>query len=739
MVLKSDNSSIFKKISKYVLIFVVVAVISVVLFLLLVYTGVFGKLPSKNQLQEISTNEASLVFSSDAVLIGKYFEKNRTNITSDELPIYVKNALIATEDKRFFEHDGVDTQSYLRVFVKSILMQKSSGGGSTLTQQLVKNLYGRNSYRMLSMPINKAKEIFIASRLETIYTKEEILLLYLNSVPFGENVFGIEAAANRYFNSSTKNLKIEEAAVLIGLLKATTSFNPRLYPKKSVDRRNLVLNLMKNEGYLTKNQLDSLVKLPLKLKYENFEIAAPAGYFVYQVKKQATAILEQLEQSTGKKYNLEQDGLKIHTTINMQLQEFAINAVKKQLKKMQPKLDDELSRTSFRKKWYKNQENKKNFKEDDLIKRNVETYAIDGVSIKNISKLDSLWHYYKMLHAAVLITNPKNGAVLSYVGGNNYRVLPFNLIQSHRQIASTFKPILYATALENGFSTSSYLENEEKEYAEYDNWKPQNFDHQSTPNQKVAFGYALANSMNLPTVDLYFKVGAQKLENSTKKLGFSAFKNNQPSVALGTLDVSLEEIVKAYGAFAYKGVVNNLLMIEKITDKKGTIIYKNKAIASTQVYQQTTTENITAILQKAINEGTGTKIRNQFGIKSALAGKTGTAQNYSNAWFLAYTPNLVIGTWVGASTPDVHFNSVNGSGASLALPISGEILQNIERNKVLRSTYLVPFNISDEVYLNLDVEPYQDKGIDGFFKRLFNFKSNKTKIERRNIRRARRN
>ena len=734
MVVKENVKRLIKKGFKYISIVLISISCLIALFFMLVYAGVFGKLPNKEQLQSISTNQASLVFSSDQVLIGKFFKKNSTNISWKDLPEHLKNALIATEDKRFFEHNGVDTQSYFRVFIKSILMQKSSGGGSTLTQQLVKNLYGREGYGILSMPVNKSKEIIIASRLETIYSKEELLVLYLNSVPFGENVYGIEAAANRYFNTSTNKLNIQQAAVLIGLLKATTNFNPRLHPKKSLERRNLVLRLMGKEGYLDKNEVVKLQKTPIDLKYENFEISAPAGYFVYEVKNKAQEILKTVETNTGKKYQLEQDGLKIYTTINMQVQQYVLTAIKSHLKKMQYQLDAELNSYQFKKRWYKNQQNKLNFNEDDLTEHIVELQDFDGASISKMSKLDSLWHYYKMLHSAVLITNPKNGAVISYVGGNNYRTLPFNLVQSHRQIASAFKPILYATALENGISPTTYLENEEKEYPELDNWKPQNFDHQSTPDQKVAFGYALANSMNLPTVDLYFKVGAHQLQQTTAKLGFPKIKSETPSVALGTLDVSLEEIVKAYGSFANNGQLNSLVLIEKITDKNGAILYENKQIPAIPVFSESTTHNITALLQKAINEGTGTKIRNQFGIVSDLAGKTGTAQNYSNAWFVAYTPNLVIGTWVGASTPDVHFYSGKGSGATLALPIAANVLKKIEGNNILKNKYLVPFQIPEDVYFNLEVESYQKKGVEGFFQRLFKFKRKKDSTKMRNNR-----
>ena len=719
----------FKKspILKYILFLIIGTLSLLALFFTLVYVGSFGKIPNKENLQSIQNDEASLVYSSDTIIIGKYFDKNRTNITISELPLHLKNALIATEDKRFFEHKGVDIQSYFRVFVKSILLQQSSGGGSTLTQQLAKNLFGRQQYKMLSLPIQKIKEIVIASRLETIYSKEELLILYLNTVPFGENVFGIEAAANRYFNKTTQNLTIEEAAVLVGMLKATTNFNPRLYPKKSLERRNLVLKLMSSEGYLTAIHLDSLIKSPIQLDYENMEIEPPAGYFVNEVKKQTKTILNTIEKNTGKKYLLEKDGLKIYTTLNMELQKIAKKAVKNHLKKMQPLLDAELNNSNFKKNWLKNQQKKSNLNSNDLVERPVELFDWDEIKVKKMSRLDSLWHYYKMLHSAVLITNPKNGTVLSYIGGNNFRKLPFNMVESHRQIASAFKPILYATALEYRLSPDTYLENTEKEYPEFENWKPQNFDYQSTPNQKVALWYALTNSMNLPTVDLYFKVAPENLFQTMRDLEFPSVKTLTPSMALGTLDISLKEIVKAYGTFANMGIMNSLVLIEKIEDKNGNIVYENKELKSKKVFSEYTSENITAILQNAINEGTGTKIRSQFGIKSDVAGKTGTAQNYSNAWFVAYTPNLVIGTWVGAATPNVHFSSGKGSGSSLALPISGAIFQQIENSKMLKNNYLTPFEISEDTYSYLATEPFQEVGVEGFFKRLFNFKLFKNK------------
>ncbi|HAG16163.1 MAG TPA: peptidoglycan glycosyltransferase [Bacteroidales bacterium] len=696
------------------------------LFFFMVYVGAFGPLPDKEELVAINNEEATLVFSSDNILLGKYFAENRTNIRLDEIPDHLINALISTEDKRFFTHKGYDIKSYFRVFLRSILLgDKRGGGGSTLTQQLVKNLFGRDDFGFLSLPVNKIKEIVIASRLEQVYGKEELLLLYLNSVPFGEDVYGVESAARRYFNKPARELEIEESAVLVGLLKANTYFNPRLNPKQSLLRRNLVLSLMEKEHYLSAEQVDRLRKLPLKINYENVGLNAPAGYFVHQVKKKTLEILETIKANTAHEYSITKDGLRIYTTLNFKIQEFAENALQKQFAIMQPKLDSELERRHFKKQWLKQHTSKSDANE--TLKREVEIF--DGGEIQTIkmNKLDSLWHYYKMLNAAVLIINPKNGDVLSWIGGNNFKYLPFDMVLSHRQIASAFKPVLYATALENGYTPCTYLENEEKKYPQYDDWEPRNFDHTSSPDSTVAFWYALSNSMNLPTVDLYFKVGRENLQNTCNKLHFPNIWGDEPSIALGTLDLSLEEIVRAYGSFANQGKMNDLVLIEKITDASGNILYHREYSEAEKIFSEETSQTITAILQQVINQGTGTRIRNSYGIQAELAGKTGTAQNYSDAWFIAYTPDIVLGTWVGASTPDIHFNGGNGSGSSLALPILANVIREIEKDAELRNRYLTSFAVSNDTYSFLQCDPYMQKGVKGFFNRLFPVKNKNDK------------
>ena len=706
---------------KYVFVFISSVTLLIGLLFFLIYFGVFGPLPDKKALSAISNEEASLVFSSDSILIGKYFAQDRTNINWEKVPGHLKSALIATEDKRFFNHKGYDIRSYFRVLLKSIMLgDNRGGGGSTLTQQLVKNLYGRDDFGFLSIPVNKIKEIIIASRIEDVYTKEELLLLYLNSVPFGEDVYGVESAAYRYFNKPASELKIEESAVLVGILKANTYFNPELNPENSLARRNLVLSLMGKEHYLTAESADSMRKLPLKLKDETLNFKDPAGYFVYQVKKKTQELLDSIKSNNGKGYNLEKDGLKIYTTLNMKVQHLSTEAVKNHLMIMQKLLDKELESSRIKKKWYIKQKQHAQAYDKDTLKREVKLFNWEGYQIKNISKFDSLWHYYKMLNASVLITNPKNGAVITWIGGNHFRTLPFDMVLSHRQIASAFKPVLYATALETGISPCSYLENEENKYPEYEDWEPQNDNRASSPDSSVALWYALAHSMNLPTVDLYFKVGRENLIKTCNKLNFPHFTDDAPSIALGTLDLSLQEIVRTYGAFANQGQLNELVMINKITDAGGNTLYIRESTEPAKVFRTETSQIITAILQEVINQGTGADIRSHFGVRAELAGKTGTAQTYSDAWFIAYTPDLVIGTWVGARAPDVHFYGRNGSGSSLALPIVANVIREIEKDSELSKRYLTPFALPNDVYSFLKCDPFFQIGVKGFLNRLFN-------------------
>lgn len=701
-----------KLIVKYLLGLTLIGVIAMAMFFGAVYVGVFGSLPTTEELASIQNEEASLVMASNGNVIGKYFAENRTNIGWNDIPEHLIDALVATEDKRFYLHEGYDSRSYFRVFFKTILLgDRSSGGGSTLTQQLVKNLYGRNYHSFLSMPVNKLKEAIIAVRMENVLTKQQILLLYLNSVPFGEDVYGIEAASMRFYNKRCKNLSVDESAVLVGALKANTYYNPRMNPENAISRRNQVLALMADQKYITPKELEKLIAKPLNISYANYQIEPPAGYFVYQVRQRVDEIVDEINLHRTSPVDLEKDGLRIYTTLDIDLQKSAQRAVKKQLYRMQKLLDNELKNSRIKKKFYTDNKNSSDKKECDVFTWDKKPRVFTST--------DSLWYYHSMLNAAVLAINPNDGSVLTWVGGNNFRYLPYDLVKTKRQVASAIKPIVYSAALEKNLVPCDYLSNELVVYREYDGWTPRNYDGSSSKDTLVALWYALANSMNLPTMDLYFKTGYDDVSQMIRRFGLVPPNFETPSVALGSMDVSLYEIVKAYGTFANEGyMTEDLVMIDKIIDANGEVLYERSFPDEIQVIPPHISDQINHILKKAVNEGTGRSMRSRFGVQAELAGKTGTAQNYSNAWFMSYTPEIVIGTWVGAMSPEVHFRGGMGSGSALALPISGYIYSDIENNNALSRKYLSRFdhNYSEEELIHCD--PYYEKGLKGFINRL---------------------
>ncbi len=702
--------------------FILLICLSVIAIYLSILFGLFGKLPDTDELAGIRNEEATLIYASDGSLIGKIFASNRTNIKWDEVPVQLVNALICTEDKRFFSHEGIDKMSYFRVIFKTLLSKdRSSGGGSTITQQLAKNLYGRKNMGILTLPVAKIKEAIIAYRMEKIYSKDEIILLYLNSVPFGENVYGIEAAAQRFFNKSTPELKVEQMALLVGMLKANTFYNPRIHPENAVKRRNQVLQLIAEQKYLTSSTTDSLQQLPAGLNYSNYELSSPAGYFVYQVGLAAESILKNMEEKTGLHYDLKKDGLKIYTTLDTALQKIAVQSVRSHLTKMQKLLDSELIKRNARKNWEKKMSKKNGplWMENASVTGEIFDWTDNQKEIKTYR--DSLWHYYRMLHAAVLMIEPGTGSIRAWVGGNDFRYLPYDLVLSRRQIASAFKPVLYTAALENGISPCTYLDNEEKEYEEYNGWHPRNYD--NTSGDKIAMWYALAHSINLPTVDLYFRTGYEALNETCRELGLPTSEGDYPSVALGSMDITLQEIVMAYSAFANNGNIAEPVMIESISDADGNIIYSNQVKTQRQAIAPEIALQMTAMLENVVNQGTGNSLRSNYQIRSEIAGKTGTSQDYTDAWFISYSPNLVIGTWVGAMDPEVHFHSSNGSGSRLALPIAGSVWSKIENTPTLQKKFTGSFSMPEYCFEKMDCDPIKEQTAVGeFFEKLLDDK-----------------
>ena len=671
-----------KRILKWGFIILLSGILAFSIFVAAVNFEVFGHLYSKKELKAFKNQIATQVYSSDNQLIGKFFAENRTNVTYEQIPSYVIDALVATEDARYFEHEGVDSRSLIRVLLKTILLNdKSSGGGSTITQQLLKNMYGRKSFGPLTMVVNKTKEALLATRLEEVYSKEEILALYLNTIPFGENVYGIGSASRLYFNTNVEGLSIDEGAVLIGMLKANTYYNPRLHPDHALTRRNVVFAQMEKYNYLSEKETDSLQILPLKLDYANFQSTGTANYFLVEVKKELNQILKDIETKTGKKWDYKADGLRIETTLNARMHSYGLKAFKKHLSVMQQKL----------RRQYDSGNSKKEL--DQLIKKiankggnslthtsKQEVFSWDSIYSESMTTYDSLSLALTTLQGGMLAVNPKTGEVLTWIGGIDYRSQPYDQINAKRQLASTFKPILYASALEKGMMPCDYLSNTPRVFTDQGNWKVSNYDH--TEGGEYSLTGALIRSKNVPTVDLLFKVGFDEVDYLWRKLGFTANLEHVPAMALGIADGSIKELATAYSSFANGGTKVSFHTINRIYSADGTLLYAHPEKTNKErVMEMRTSVLMNEMLQRAINEGTGTAIRNTYHVNMPLAGKTGTSQNFGDAWFAAYNPNLVMVSRVGASYRAVHFNSgANGSGGRLALPLVGLTLQEMQKN-----------------------------------------------------------
>ena len=669
---------------------IILAVSAVIIFIPLffvvsVWSGVFGHLPGKKQLLNYKNTTASVVLAADGEMIGKFYSENRTEIPYDQIPRHLTGALVATEDVRFYDHSGIDSKSLFRVLFKTILFNDpSSGGGSTITQQLAKNMYGRKDYLILSLFLNKTREVLLARRIEKVFTKEEILTLYLNTVSFGENLYGTEAASQRYFNKKTADLNVEEAAVLIGMLKANTSFNPRLYPDNALKRRNVVLRQMERYGYLQKAEADSLSALPLKLNYNKIDLAGPADYFMVRVRNEAERIIREIPANRGKDWDIERDGLVISTTLSLPLQEAARQAFVAHLTEMQKRLDRQYSTSSGQR------------------------------ALKELP--DSLRKMMTTLHAGLLALDPATGAIRAWAGGIDFQTQPYDQILARRQLASVFKPFIFAAALEEGLEPCRYLDNDSVTLSGFNNWSPENYNH--SYGGKYSLAGALAQSMNIPTFSLYLLIGFDKVEKLWKKMGFSFPLVNTPSLAMGTAEASILEVAIAYSSFANGGLTVTPYFIESVKAADGRILWQRATPdPGERVLSESSSLLMGAMLQKAIREGTGASVHSTYGVKIPLAGKTGTSQNYADAWFAAFNPALVIVSRVGASSPAIHFNSgSNGSGSALALPLVALTLKKAEASPELMKQINRPFpELPPELSGLLDCPDFREKS---FFDRI---------------------
>ena len=711
------------------------------LFWFSVYAGFWGKLPSKEEIKSIKQAEASLILDANNELLGKYFIFDRQIVTYDDLPQHLVNALIATEDARFYEHSGVDYRSLFRVFFKSILMQNnSSGGGSTISQQLVKNIYKRQKHGWFTMPVNKVREMILAKRFESIYSKNEIIAMYLNTVPFSENVFGIESAAQRFFNTKTKDLDLAQSATLVGTLKATHSFNPRLFPERSQLRRDVVLQQMEKYGFIKEDLKTTTSDIPLTTNYKKINANnGVAPYFRERVRQDVKTLIDSINTSNKTSYDLYKDGLKIYTTLDIDMQKYAETAMEQHMKSLQAQFEKGYGKnapwlkneTLINKrikdlKVYKSLKNKK-WSDKDIMDSlevkgtfNMFSWAKDDAVIKG-SVIDSLKHALKFLNTGFVAVDPHTGAIKAYVGGINFEHFKFDHIaSSQRQVGSTFKPIVYTTALEKGIEPCSYYSVKEVTYTNQKGWTPTNGGKkESDRHLNYSLEKAMSESVNTIAVKVLEDIGIDPVLEQAQKMGIISELPKVPSLALGTAQLSMLELIGAYTSYANEGRVSRPFYISKITDKSGKVIYERSPTEPMpEAFSEETRQTMIEMMKSTINSGTAKRIRSKYQLKNDLAGKTGTTQNNKDGWFVAVSPKLVMLSWVGNDDHRIGFSNTSiGQGANSALPTVALFLKQMNKdaqfNSITQATFETP-SLAVKEALACD-----DEKRDGFLKRLF--------------------
>ena len=692
--------------------------------------GKFGEMPDFRQLENPKTNFASEIISSDNQILGKYyFNDNRTPVDYDEINIETVNALIATEDERFYSHPGID----LKATVRAIVFLNTRGGASTISQQLARQLFvGVRSRNILQAIGQKIKEWVIAVELEKQYTKEEIITMYLNIYDFGYYGDGIKSASNIYFSKEPIDLKIEESAMLVGMLQNSSLYDPIRRPEITKKRRDLVLMQMAKNNYISEKDKDSLQSIPLELNYTpQSHRQGLATYFRSYLRGFMKDWTENNLKKDGSKYNLYVDGLKIYTTINSKMQRYAEESVKEHMINLQKEFfiqNDTVSSAPFTdleedqeeaimkramrrsERWRKSKlagKTNDEIEESFNVPTNMTVFTWDGDVDTLMSPIDSIRYYKHFLRAGMMSMNPKNGHVMAWVGGIDYRNFQYDHVMlSKRQIGSTFKPFLYATAIDQlKLSPCDMLPDlihciEPYKYGNPEPWCPTNSSDKYGGMRTLS--NALANSKNTISAQLIDKVGPRPVANLARNLGVSSNIPNVPAIALGTPDLSVYEMVGAYGAFANKGIYVKPIMVTKIEDKNGTIVYQSKP-ETRDVLSEESSYVTLKLLEGVTKFGSGARLRHDipedernyiyknvvtgypYKFDNAIAGKTGTTQNQSDGWFIGMVPNLVTGVWVGGEDRSVHFKEIAyGQGATMSLPIWGLFMKKCYEDEELQ-------------------------------------------------------
>lgn len=726
------------KLPRYVIILSLAVLVGTTLFVLSVRFGAWGKLPDKAALSNFQYQRASEVYTADSVLIGKYYLFDRQPIPFEKIPEHLLEALVAIEDERFYEHSGVDYPSLFRVGLKTVLLQdQSSGGGSTLTQQLAKNLYPRRERNKTNIAVDKVKEMFIASRLEAIYSKEDILTHYLNTVSFGDNTFGIESASLKFFGKRAEELSLEQAAVLVGMLKATYGYNPRVFPEKSLVRRNLVLGSMAKNDFISEEEKDSISEIPLKLNYKDFDHSdGLAPYFREEVRKKMLLWADK-QKEEGNDYNIYTSGLKIYTTLDSKMQRFAEEAMVRHMSSLQKKFEKSYGKNAP---WLKDKKlidklvkrtnTYKKLKESGLEdsqimdslrqKRTMTLSDWEGEKSVEASVIDSVQHYMKFLNTGSLAVDSKTGAVKTWIGGVNFKYFKYDHVaQSKRQVGSTFKPIVYTAALEVGIPPCTYFSAEEVEYDNLKGWSPSNSGKKDETYLNYSMEMALSNSVNTVAVKIIEKTGIENVLAQAKNMGIFSELPKQPSLALGTGEIYVNELAGVYASYVNNGKAVLPYLIETIADQNDSILadFEPKR-ARISAFSKETGQIMLEMMKSTINQGTASRLRTTYKLRNDIAGKTGTTQNNKDAWFVALTPKLVHVTWVGLDNHEIGFRSTSlGQGANAALPLFALWMQKMNKEPEFNSITRARFPKADaSVLRSLDCEPIKR---DGFFKRLF--------------------
>ena len=768
-----------RKIIKALWILLAVVLVAIVVIFVSISKGWIGYMPPVEDLENPNYKFATEVFSEDGKVLGtySYSKENRVFVGYNDLSPNIINALIATEDVRFAEHSGIDAYALTRAVVKrGILMQKNAGGGSTITQQLSKQLYSPSADNVMERLFQKPIEWVIAVKLERYYTKEEILTMYLNKFDFLNNAVGIKTAAFTYFGCEPKDLKIEEAATLVGMCKNPSLYNPVRYNERSRGRRNVVLDQMRKAGYITEAERDSLQALPLKLKYNRVDhkeglatyfreylrgvLTAKkpdkANYRGWQMQKYYEDSLdwennplfgwcEKNTKKDGTKYNLYTDGLKIYTTLDSRMQQYAEDAVTEHLKELQgyffkekkgakkapytfrltqEQVDEILGRAMRLSDRYRIM--KKAGATEAEIKKAFDTpeemsvFSWEGEKDTIMTPMDSIRYYKFFLRAGFMSMDPRSGHVKAYVGGPNYHYFQYDMAMvGRRQVGSTIKPFLYTLAMENGFSPCDEVRHVEYTLIDENGkpWTPRNAN-KKLIGDMVTVKWGLANSDNWITAYLMSKLNPYNLKRLIHTFGVRN-RDIVPSVSLclGPCEISVGEMVSAYTAFPNKGIRVAPLFVTRIEDNDGNVL-ATFAPEMQEVISVSSAYKMLVMLRAVVNEGTGGRVR-RLGVKADMGGKTGTTNYNADGWFMGFTPSLVSGCWVGGEDRDIHFDTMlHGQGASMALPIWTKYMVKVLGDKSLgydeNETFQLPEGYDpckDDV--NLEGDTHIEEPIEG--------------------------